>query len=93
MEYTRKPSRGPSTPRVPSTVRLLDEQGQPLGIMSFREAQDLAQERGLDLIEVAPEATPPVCKIADYGRLRYKEQKKSLEMSKFFGYNELINRT
>jgi translation initiation factor IF-3 len=82
LEYTRKPPRGPAIARVPANVRLIDEQGQPLGIMSFREAQDLAQEKGLDLIEVAPEANPPVCKIADYGRLRYKEQKKKAEMRK-----------
>ena len=66
----------------PYSVRLIDENGVALGVVSLREAQELAQQRGLDLIEVAPEADPPVCKIADYGRLRYKEQKKKMEMRK-----------
>ncbi|HIO42127.1 MAG TPA: translation initiation factor IF-3, partial [Aquifex sp.] len=48
-------------------VRVIDENGQNLGIMSVKEALALAQERGLDLIEIAPNAKPPVCKIADYG--------------------------
>lgn len=81
MQYSKKPQRTPIGIRA-QTVRLIDEDGQPLGIMSLKEAQDLAQSKGLDLIEVAPEATPPVCKIADYGRLRYQEQKKKTEMRK-----------
>ncbi len=81
MDYPKKSTRGAPVPRF-HTVRLIDENGQPLGIMPLKEAQDIAQERGLDLIEVTPDAQPPVCKIADYGRLRYKEQKRKTEMRK-----------
>lgn len=64
------------------SIRLMDENGEPLGVMSFREAQDLALERNLDLIEVSAQANPPVFKIGDYGRLRYKDQKKKNELKK-----------
>ena len=64
------------------SVRLVDENGEPMGIVSFREAQDIALERNLDLIEVSAQANPPVFKIGDYGRLRYKEQKKKNELKK-----------
>ena len=82
MDYTKKsPMRGHSTIKS-LTIRLIDENGVGLGIVSLRDAQEMANQKGLDLIEVAPDATPPVCKIADYGRLRYKEQKKKNEMKK-----------
>ncbi len=81
MDYTKKPHR--NSPVIRSlTVRLIDEDGQSLGIVSVKEAQLLAQQRGLDLVEVSPDANPPVCKIADYGRLCYAEQKKKNEMKK-----------
>lgn len=66
----------------PQQVRLIDEDGTMIGIVAFKEAQDLANQKGLDLIEVSPDTDPPVCKIADYGRLQYKEQKKKNEMKK-----------
>ena len=53
-----------------------DENGQQLGVMSPMEGRRIADDRGLDLVEVAPNARPPVCRIMDYGRFRY-EQKKS----------------
>jgi translation initiation factor IF-3 len=81
LDYSKKPIRGSQVIRA-HQVRLIDENGVALGIVLLREAQELAQQRGLDLIEVAPDANPPVCKIADYGRLRYAEQKKKTEMRK-----------
>jgi translation initiation factor IF-3 len=81
LDYPKKPVRG--NPIISAhQVRLIDENGAALGIFLLREAQEMAQQRGLDLIEVAPDASPPVCKIADYGRLRYAEQKKKTEMRK-----------
>jgi translation initiation factor IF-3 len=57
-------------------VRLIDETGAMLGVMSAREALNIAQGRGLDLIEIAPTATPPTCKIMDYGKWKYESKKK-----------------
>lgn len=57
-------------------VRVISADGEPLGILKTRDALMRAEEAGLDLVEVAPEAKPPVCKILDYGKLKYKEQKK-----------------
>lgn len=64
------------------TVRLIDENGEALGVVNIREAMTRAREAGQDLIEVAPTANPPVCKIADYGKLRYELQKKKAEAKK-----------
>ncbi len=58
-------------------VRLVDENGQMVGIVPLREALERAREAGLDLVEVAPQATPPVCKILDYGKFKYEQQKKA----------------
>ena len=58
---------------------MIDENGQQLGIMSSREANALAQERHLDLVEISPQARPPVCKILDYGKYRYEQQKREKE--------------
>lgn len=55
---------------------VIDEQGNKLGEFQPRDAVALAQERGLDLVEVAPNAAPPVCRIADYGRMRYEKSKR-----------------
>jgi translation initiation factor IF-3 len=63
-------------------VRLIDEKGNQLGVVSTREALALAKERGFDLVEVAPEARPPVCKILDYGKLKYEKKKKEQEAKK-----------
>ena len=67
--------------RVPE-VRVIDEVGQQLGIMSPRRALDIARERGLDLIEVAPQAHPPVCRIMDYGKWKYEQSKREKEAHK-----------
>jgi translation initiation factor IF-3 len=60
-----------------SPVRLIDEKGEQLGVLAVEEALDIARERGLDLVEVAPDARPVVCRIMDYGRYRYEQQKKA----------------
>jgi translation initiation factor IF-3 len=60
-------------------VRVLDESKQQLGVLPLGDAIRLAQAKGLDLIEIAPNATPPVCRIADYGKLLYEEAKNSKE--------------
>ena len=60
---------------------IIDE-GEQLGTMSVPQALEIARERGLDLVEVAPNATPPVCRILDYGRLRYLYSKKEREAKK-----------
>ena len=63
-------------------MRLIGEDGEQLGIISGREALDIAREKGLDLIEVAPNANPPVCRIMDYGRYKYEQAKRERETRK-----------
>ena len=63
-------------------VRLVDEHGEMVGIVGRNEAIEMAVEAGLDLVEVAPNADPPVCKILDYGKYKYEEQKKKNEARK-----------
>ena len=63
-------------------VRLIGEEGQQLGIMSARDAQKLADEAGLDLVKIAPNAKPPVCKIVDYGKFKYEQTRKEKEAKK-----------
>ena len=57
-------------------VRLIDEEGTNYGVVSTAKAMEMAQERGLDLVEVSPGAKPPVCKIIDYGKYKYWKKKK-----------------
>ena len=57
-------------------IRLIDEQEQMVGVVDTGEALDRARELGLDLVEVAPDADPPVCRILDYGKFRYEQSKK-----------------
>lgn len=63
-------------------VRLVGEEGEQLGIMSAKEAYELALEKKLDLVKIAPQAKPPVCKIMDYGKQRYEQQRKNKESKK-----------
>lgn len=63
-------------------VRVISPEGEQLGVLQIRDALLRAQELGLDLVEVAPQAKPPVCKILDYGKFKYKEQKKEAEAKK-----------
>jgi len=60
-------------------VRLVADDGEQLGVVSIREALSKAEEAELDLVEIAPQAVPPVCKIMDYGKYKYHEQKKQHE--------------
>ncbi len=63
-------------------VRLVGEEGEQLGIMSAKDALLLAIEKKLDLVKIAPQAVPPVCKIMDYGKHRYEQQKRDKEAKK-----------
>jgi translation initiation factor IF-3 len=63
-------------------VRVIDEDGQQLGVMPTIRAQQLAREKGLDLVEVAPTAVPPVCRILDYGQYKYELQKRDRDAKK-----------
>lgn len=63
-------------------VRVIGENGEQLGVMSAREAQKLAFEAELDLVKIAPNAKPPVCKIIDYGKFRYEQTRKEKEAKK-----------
>ncbi|EKV27651.1 Translation initiation factor 3 [Caenispirillum salinarum AK4] len=63
-------------------VRLIDAEGEQVGVVHIREALEMAEEAGLDLVEVSPNADPPVCKILDYGKFKYESQKKKAEARK-----------
>jgi translation initiation factor IF-3 len=63
-------------------VRLVDERGRMVGVVGRNEALAMAAEAGLDLVEIAPNADPPVCKILDFGKFKYEEQKKKNEARK-----------
>jgi translation initiation factor IF-3 len=63
-------------------VRLIDAEGKQLGVVPLKQALETAQEQGLDLVEVAPHVSPPVCRIMDYGRYKYQQSKKLQEAKK-----------
>jgi translation initiation factor IF-3 len=63
-------------------VQLIDDAGQNRGVMGFLDALRVAEDAGLDLVEIAPNSDPPVCKILDYGKYRFLEQKKAAEARK-----------
>jgi translation initiation factor IF-3 len=67
--------------RVPE-VRVIGEEGEQLGVMDVRDAVRSAREKGLDLVEVAPNADPPVCRIIDFGKYQYEAKKKANEAKK-----------
>lgn len=67
--------------RVPE-VRLIGDQGEAMGVVSIERARAIAEEKGLDLIEVSPNAKPPVVKVIDYGKYKYQQQKKASEAKK-----------
>jgi translation initiation factor IF-3 len=67
--------------RVPK-VRLIDDEGTNYGVIPTREALDRAMDAGLDLVEVSPNVDPPVCKIMDFGKFKYEQQKKANEARK-----------
>jgi translation initiation factor IF-3 len=88
----RRPSRAAPTvqkdgPRINEEIRareihLIDKDGANKGTVTVAEALVFAQEAGLDLVEIAPNAEPPVCKLLDYGKFKYQEQKKAAEARK-----------
>ncbi len=63
-------------------IRLVDSEGEQIGIKPLAEAREEAEEKGLDLVEVAPQADPPVCKMMDYGKYKYEQAKKEKEAKK-----------
>ena len=63
-------------------VRVIDAEGEQLGFMNIRQAIEIANERELDLVEVAPNANPPVCRLMDYGKYLYEKQKRERESRK-----------
>ncbi len=63
-------------------VQLIDQEGANQGVVSFFDALKTAEDAGLDLVEISPNSTPPVCKLLDYGRFRFLEQKKQAEARK-----------
>jgi translation initiation factor IF-3 len=75
---TSRPARVNERIRVPE-VRLIDEEGEHVGVIRTREALDMARERGYDLVEVQPNAAPPVCRLMDYGKYRYEESRRERE--------------
>jgi translation initiation factor IF-3 len=80
-ENTNAPVREADGPRInreikSKEVRLINYNGENLGVVSIQEALKIAQEVGLDLIEISPQVTPPVCKVLDYGKYKYEMQKK-----------------
>ena len=84
FQYRAKKDSGPRTNEqiIASEVRVISSTGKQLGIISIREALNHAEDEGFDLVEVSPDAKPPVCKIIDYGKLKYKEQKSKKEAKK-----------
>ena len=65
-----------------SEIRLISATGEQLGIMSAAQAQRIADEQGLDLVKISPQATPPVCKLMDYGKFRFEQGKREKEAKK-----------
>ena len=65
-----------------SEIRLIGSTGEQLGIMSAAQAQRIADEQGLDLVKISPQATPPVCKLMDYGKYRFEQGKREKEAKK-----------
>jgi len=57
-------------------VRLIDDEGNQLGVVEVRAAARMAEEKGLDLVEVSPDTVPPVCRIMDYGKYKFEQEKK-----------------
>ena len=63
-------------------LRVIDSDGNQLGIMSLRQALEIAEQKNLDLVKIAPQANPPVCKIIDYGKFRFEQAKREKEARK-----------
>lgn len=78
---TGRPIRINERIRIPE-IRLIDENGNHIGVLRTRDALEMARERGLDLVEVQPNAVPPVCRLMDYGKFRYEESRRERESRK-----------
>lgn len=63
-------------------LRIIDADGGQLGIMALKDAQKLASDKNLDLVKIAPQATPPVCRVMDYGKFRFEQAKREKEVKK-----------
>ncbi len=63
-------------------VRLISDTGEQLGIVTSKEAMDIAIQKGMDLVKIAPQAKPPVCRIMDYGKYRFEQAKREKEARK-----------
>ena len=63
-------------------IRVIDSDGSQLGIMPSKKAMELAEQKNMDLVKIAPQATPPVCKIIDYGKYRFEQSKREKEQRK-----------
>ncbi len=88
------PPRAPAGPRINRAirvpeVRLIDEDGEQLGVVPTPQALEMARQKDLDLVEVAANAVPPVCKLLDYGRFKYEQTKKEREAKKHQHASEL----
>ena len=86
-ENTNAPVRDDDGPRINEAirvkeVRLIDENGENRGVVTIQEALRIADNAGLDLIEISPQATPPVCKVLDFGKYKYEMQKRKAEAKK-----------
>ncbi len=86
-ENTNAPVRDGDGPRInqdikAKEVRLINYNGENLGVVSLKEALHIAEDVGLDLIEISPQVNPPVCKVLDYGKYKYEQQKKKNEAKK-----------
>ncbi len=68
-------------------VRLISPDGNQIGIVPLKKALQMAEELGLDLVEVGPDANPPVCKIMDYGKFRYEKEKKASQQNSASSHN------
>jgi len=87
IENNNAPVRDDDGPRINEAikakqVRLIDDLGENRGIVSLKEALSVADEAGLDLIEISPQANPPVCKVLDFGKYKYEVQKRKNEAKK-----------
>ena len=91
MPLRPPPQTGPRINRQirATEVRVIDEEGEQLGVMPLFEAVELAQSRDLDLVEVAANAVPPVCRILDFGKFKYEEEKKERAAKKHQHTSEL----
>lgn len=82
--YTPSKDKGPriNNDITASEIRVVGADGEMLGLMSVKQAVAAAEEAGLDLVEISPNAEPPVCKILDFGKFKYEQQKKAAEARK-----------